>query len=129
MDATININLRTLRGAFTQQFQDQCGHIFECVCIPIGQAMLYKGESGIYIDGTIKPNPNGGKRGYDHYIKQNVPKMFYSKLTDEEKKCIPIIGNAKENETQEGQQAASKGHPTRLGNGAPIAMKKQELEF
>lgn len=70
----------------------------ECIIIPIEKNNLYKGEKGLYIDLTAIEIKDRSKFSADqkdtHLVKQNMPKDVYEKMTDEQKKALPILGNA-----------------------------------
>jgi hypothetical protein len=55
---------------------------------------LFVGEKGIYLDlqgFEIKNKQDDSKD--THIVKQSLPKDVYSKMTDEQKKATPILGN------------------------------------
>lgn len=73
----------------------QSGDI-DCLIIPINANNLFKGEKGLYLDLThieIK-NPAEGQTD-SHLVKQNLPKEVYEKLTEDERKKLPIMGNSR----------------------------------
>lgn len=111
MNASININLMKLQGAFIQQFQSRDGQLFECVCLPIDHAMLYRTDNSVYLNAVIKPSKEE-KYGYDHYVRQNVAKEKFGMLTEEQRKQIPYIGNAKIFAESGQKQAAYSASPT-----------------
>ena len=87
------INLLQLH-AVVKNIKSQSGEV-ECIVIPIRQNSLFKGEKGIYLDlqgFELKQKREGSKD--THIIKQSFPKEVYDKLTDEQKKELPILGNA-----------------------------------
>lgn len=88
------INLATLKHS-RMLMKGKSGQV-DCLIIPIEQNNLYKGEKGLYLDLThieIK-NPAEGQTD-SHLVKQNLPKEVYEKLSEEEKKALPILGNSK----------------------------------
>lgn len=70
----------------------------ECIIIPIKQNNLHKGEKGLYLDLTAFEIKDRSKMDADrkdtHLVKQSLPDEIYKSLTEEQKKAIPIIGNA-----------------------------------
>lgn len=70
----------------------------ECIIIPIAQNNLFKGEKGLYLDLTAIEIKDRSKFAADqkdtHLVKQSMPKDVYEKMTEEEKKAMPILGNA-----------------------------------
>lgn len=72
------------------------GSMVECLIIPIDQNYLYRGKDGaMYLDLTAIESTSPPKEGFKdtHFIKQSLPKEVYDKLTDEERKATPIMGN------------------------------------
>lgn len=67
----------------------------ECIVIPIAMANLFKGEKGTYADLTAIPltNPKEGSKD-THLIKQSFGKEKFAAMSEDEKKAIPIMGNA-----------------------------------
>lgn len=87
------LNLLQL-NAVVKNLKGQSGEV-KCLVIPINQNSLFEGEKGIYLDiqgFEIKQKREGSKD--THLIKQSFPKEVYDKLTDEQKKELPILGNA-----------------------------------
>lgn len=88
-----NAFVMTIKGKSSQK---------QCVCIPIEDNYLY-----VSADDNLKPkavysdiNANqyeDGKSPYGdtHYLRLSVPKEIREKMTDEEKKAIPYLGNMK----------------------------------
>lgn len=91
---TIKLNLAGLVHA-VQNKKTKSGEAIECLVIPIDKNKLYRGEKGMYLDVTgfeIK-NPAEGQKD-THILKQSFSKEYYDSLTDEQKKALPILGNA-----------------------------------
>lgn len=88
----VKINLTQL-NCVVKEFKGKKGKV-KCVVVPIKENNLYQGEKGVYLDlsGIALKDPKYPKQ-QTHLIKQNLPKEIYEKLSDEEKKAIPIIGN------------------------------------
>jgi hypothetical protein len=89
----LKINLSNLKSV--TQWQDGESGPVECIIIPIDANFLYRGSSGLYLDLTAFQirNPKEGMKD-THILKQSLPKEVYETLTDEEKKAMPIMGNA-----------------------------------
>lgn len=67
----------------------------DCIVIPIAQNNLFKTEKGaVYADfiGFDITNPKEGQKD-THIVKQSLSKELQEKMTDEEKKAMPIFGN------------------------------------
>lgn len=90
---SIKLNLRQLKSA-VRRMKSKSGEM-DCLVIPIAENNLYMGEKGVYLDCTAyelkdrKPD-----RKDTHLIRQSVPKDVFEKMTEAERKEIPIIGNA-----------------------------------
>ena len=70
----------------------------DCIIIPIDKNNLYRGEKGLYLDLTCIEIKDRSKQAPDqkdtHLVKQAFAKEVYEAMTDEEKKAMPILGNA-----------------------------------
>lgn len=65
----------------------------ECLVIPIEQNNLFKGKDGnIYLDLVAFPLKDP-KHNDTHLVKQSLPKDVRDKMTEEEQKAMPILGN------------------------------------
>lgn len=67
----------------------------DCIVIPIDQNHLYKTDKGaVYLDlvGFEINNPKPDQKD-THLVKQSFSKDILAKMTDEEKKSYPILGN------------------------------------
>ena len=71
---------------------------------------------GAYFNFAVFENKQVGKYGDTHMIKQSIGKDTRSKMSDEEKRAIPILGNMKPMELQNASQAVE----------APVAPSVQE---
>jgi hypothetical protein len=67
----------------------------DCLIIPINENNLFKGEKGLYLDlyHIELKNPKEGQTN-THLVKQNLPKEMYEKMSDEDKKAMPILGSS-----------------------------------
>lgn len=91
---SIKINLRQFKNV-VKGMKRKDGTTVKCLVIPIESNNLFVGEKGIYADLTafqIKNKVGGSKD--THLIKQSLPKEVFDALTDDEKKAMPILGNA-----------------------------------
>lgn len=89
----LKVNLSALKSV-TQYQKGKTGPV-ECLIIPIDENYLYRGKSGLYLDLTAFEvrNPKEGQKD-THILKQSLPKEVFETLTDEEKRAMPIMGNA-----------------------------------
>lgn len=86
------LNLAQLKGQ-VKVMQGQTGMI-ECLVLPIIANNLFKGDKGIYLDIiAFEFESKKGDSKDTHLVKQSLPKEMFEKMTDEEKKAMPIIGN------------------------------------
>ena len=87
---TAKLNLRQLYHALMTSPKGA-----KCIVIPIAENNLFEGEKGIYLDLVAfeLKNPEAGKD--THMIKQSFAKDKLAAMSDEQKKALPILGNAK----------------------------------
>ena len=84
---SLNLNLVKLPGA--QYVKREDGR----VCIAIPTSTLFVTEKGCYLNLAIWEQAN--QQYSSHLVKQSFSKEYYAKLTDEQRRAIPIIGNMK----------------------------------
>lgn len=67
----------------------------DCILIPIEQNNLFRSEKGaVYLDLIGFETPVDKRKGKDtHLVKQSLSKDLQDKMTEEEKKAMPILGN------------------------------------
>lgn len=87
---SVKINLFKLRKV---KFIEKDGEKY--VCIPCRANSLFQGEKGIYLEATSWQLTNS-EYGESHLIKLSVNKEIYDKLTEEQRRKLPIIGSMKE---------------------------------
>jgi hypothetical protein len=89
----IKVNISNLK-CVTQWQKGETGPV-ECLIIPIDANFLFKGKNGYWLDLTAFQiqHPKDNQKD-THILKQSLPKEVYETLTDEEKKAMPIMGNA-----------------------------------
>lgn len=93
MNYNINIDLKKIRGASVKSIQGKTT-AKECVCIPTDK--LYVGKNGaVYLDLSMVQLKQEGKYGDTHFVKERLSSDEYNAMSDEERKSIPIVGNAK----------------------------------
>ena len=91
----INLKLTTLKNAGKARLTDNKGAAIDCLVIPIKDNHLYESERGdIYLTLTAWENERL-KDGKTHLIKQSFNKEVRERMTEEEKKSIPILGDMK----------------------------------
>ena len=77
---------------------------------------------GAYFNFAVFENKQVGKYGDTHMIKQSIGKDARSKMSDEEKRAIPILGNMKPMELQNAPQAVE-------APVAPLVQEEDDLPF
>ena len=77
---------------------------------------------GAYFNFAVFENKQVGKYGDTHMIKQSIGKDARSKMSDEEKRAIPILGNMKPMEFQNAAQTVET--PV-----APVVQEEDDLPF
>ena len=78
----------------------------DCLLIPIELANLFKSEKGgVYLN-LIHFEMKDVKDYGDHIVKQSFSKEVREKMTEEQKKAIPIIGNSKFADTGSSEASA-----------------------
>jgi hypothetical protein len=93
MNQQIKINIKALNRAFVYPIQGKTEKV-ECVCIPTSE--FYHGKNGeLYLTLSVHERQTPGTYGDTHFIKQQLEKESYNRLTEEQRKEIPIIGNMK----------------------------------
>lgn len=105
------LNLLKFNKAFTMPIKGR-NSVKQCVCIPIEDNYLFVSADehlkakAIYADLNVNPYENGKSQyGDTHYLRLSVPKDIRDKMTEDEKKLIPYIGNMKPSQIQQSQSA------------------------
>jgi hypothetical protein len=90
----VKINLAELKHKI-QKKKTKDGNEIECLVIPIDQNNLYhsKEKGNVYLDLVAWENNN--KEYNSHILKQSLPKEVREKMSEEELKEQPIVGNMK----------------------------------
>lgn len=88
----IKLDLQKLQNAFLRKFTGRTA-TKTCICIPIeDNPSLFLGEKGCYLNLTANEVENS-QYGDTHYVKGDIPKEVYDKMTDEQRRSYPILGN------------------------------------
>lgn len=125
---SIKINLKQLKHV-EREMKGQGDKMIKCLIIPLEENMIYQGEKGAYLNLTAIEIKDRSKFSADqkdtHLIKQDVPKEKYESMSDEEKKSLPIFGNA----ILWGRQEATPVESNEISNSAVDAyMDNQEAD-
>ena len=87
------INLRQLKNV-VKKMKRQDGSEVDCLVIPIKANNLFQSEKAVYLDLIGFDFENKIQDSKDtHLVKQSLPKELFEKMTDEQKKAMPIVGN------------------------------------
>jgi len=102
---SMKLNLANLQCVVRAE-KTQKGDLIDCLIIPIEGNSLFRGNKGVYLDLIAFPFESkieGNKA--THIIKQSLPKEVFQAMSDEQKKSMPIIGDA----TVSGEGQGAKG--------------------
>lgn len=127
----IKLNILKFKNAFTMPIEGKTS-IKQCVCIPIEDNHLFVSvddnlsAKAVYADINAGQYENGKSQyGDTHYLRLSVPKEVREKMTDEQKKTIPYLGNMKPSPKPQSQSAEL---PTDTGYSVPNEYK-DDLPF
>jgi len=96
----------------------------KCLIIPIDSNNLFTGKNGnVYLDLVGFELKTIGQYGDTHMIKQSLPKDVREKMTDEQKKAMPIFGNMK---VSDGPTAST---PNVTAADLDLAADEEDLPF
>jgi len=89
---TLNLNLRQLSHALMTTPKGN-----KALVIPIAENNLIEGEKGIYLNIVGFDYEDKSDKQYKdtHLLKQSFKKDELAKMSDEQKKALPILGNAR----------------------------------
>lgn len=108
---TLKINMLELKCS-VKTMNSKSGPM-DCLVIPISLNNLYTGEKGIYLDMIAFEMKNPKEGQGTHLVKQSLPKEVRDKMTEDEVKAIPILGNMRI--TDSFQQKDPVSNPTPQG--------------
>ncbi len=92
----MKINLAKLTHVLMTK-KGQSGQEVKCIVIPIEENNLFESDQGnVFVD-LIAFEIKEPKYDDTHLIKQSLPKEVREKMTEDEKKSQPILGNANVN--------------------------------
>lgn len=116
---TLKIDLRQLHHALMTTPKGT-----KAIVIPIEQNKLFEGEKGVYLDivGFEFEDKSDKKYKDTHLLKQSFSKEEREKMTDEELKALPILGNARVGNSGGYSEAPPKGPDT-------VAASEDDLPF
>lgn len=97
---SIKIDLLKIKHAGIVNLTNKKKEKIKCFVVKLDNEDLYIGEKGIYLSLTGYAVEDS-KFNQTHILKINYDKEFFSKMTEEERRNTPIIGNIKEFEKKE----------------------------
>ncbi len=86
----IKINLAKLPKVMKTKLQN--GE--NCIVIPIKDNSIFEGKSGLYLS-LLAYETKEIRFGETHFLKLNIDKAIYQKMTDEERRNQQILGSLK----------------------------------
>lgn len=91
---SIKLNLQQLKHV-EREMSGKNGQKVKCLIIPIEENNFFVGDKGTYLNLTAVKLKNQRTDSKDtHLVKQELPKEVYTKMTEEERRATPILGNA-----------------------------------
>lgn len=91
---SIKLNLKQLKHV-EREMTKKNGNKTRCLVIPVDENNLFEGDKGTYLDITAIEIKNKKSDSKDtHLLKQNVAKEIYDIMSEEERRAMPILGNA-----------------------------------
>lgn len=86
---SIKIDLLKFAGARVVKVQGE-----QAILIPTElNQEIFVGQKGAYLNMTAIGLKEASQYGDTHFVKGNLPRDIFDKMTDEEKRSQPIIGN------------------------------------
>lgn len=91
---SIRLDLLRLQGAFTRNLKGKSA-TKRCLIIPIDDNPgMFLGEKGCYLNLTAYETQNN-QYGDTHMVKPDIPKDIRERMTDDQRRAVPILGNMK----------------------------------
>lgn len=118
---SIKANLLKVQGAFVTNLKGKTA-TRRCLVIDIDESGMFLGEKGCYLN-MAAIEMNESRYGDTHCVKVSLPKETVEKMTDEERRAIPILGGMHPLQSQAQQMAV----PGQL-DGA-VVMNEDDLPF
>lgn len=94
----ISVNLTKLNRVGRVLLDDHNGKKIDCIAIPIAyNQLIVSANNEVYLNMVAWASENL-RDGQTHLVKPSVPKVIFEKMSEEQKRAIPIIGNVKPKE-------------------------------
>ena len=98
---SIRLDLLRLQGAFTRNLKGKTT-TKRCLIIPIDDNPgMFLGEKGCYLNAVAYETQNN-QYGDTHMVKPDLPKEVRERMTDDERRNQPILGNMRPMQPQGG---------------------------
>lgn len=98
---SIRLDLLKLQGAFTRNLKGKTA-TKRCLIIPVDDNDgMFLGEKGCYLNVSAFETRNN-QYGDTHLIKPDIPKEKRERMTEEERNAVPILGNMRPIQPQQG---------------------------
>lgn len=91
MNHSINLNLLKFNHCGVMNLTGKTG-TKRCIVIPIADNHFVEGEKGVYVNLSAWEH-DGLSDNRTHLVKQSLPKEVLDKMTDDEKRALPILGD------------------------------------
>lgn len=118
---SIKANLLKIKGAFVTNLKGKTA-TRRCLVIDIDESGMFLGEKGCYLN-MAAIEMNESRYGDTHVVKVSLAKEVVEKMTEEERKAIPILGGMHPLQSQ-AQQMAVRGQLD-----ATVVMNEDNLPF
>ena len=89
-----SIDLSKLPGAKIVKLADEKGVARPYACIPLDEGYTVTGEKGIYMN-LLQLETKEQRFGQTHFFKPSYSKEANDKMSEEQKRSIPIVGNSR----------------------------------
>jgi len=98
---SIRLDLLKLQGAFTRNLKGKTA-TKRCLIIPVDDNdCVFLGEKGCYMNVSAFEIRNN-QYGDTHLVKPDLPKEKRERMTEEERNAVPILGNMRPIQPQQG---------------------------
>lgn len=98
---SIRLDLLKLQGAFTRNLKGKTA-TKRCLIIPVDDNdCVFLGEKGCYMNVSAFETRNN-QYGDTHLVKPDIPKEKRERMTEEERNAVPILGNMRPIQPQQG---------------------------
>lgn len=94
---SIKLNLRQLKHV-EREMTNKDGKKIKVLILPVEENMIFQGEKGAYLNLTAIEIKDRSKFSADqkdtHLVKQDIKKEIYDAMSEDQRRSMPILGNA-----------------------------------